>query len=140
MYLDVCIDGVQDFIPNNSIFNIFITYYTYFKPVVKKVMTNISLPAEAIYRQEFGDSRILTVCKQLRYSNFCAPITHYDWNRFNLVITSCNANDLVSKFSTRLKKKKKRKHLLLLTLWSFVFFYCILQNNKTMALFLPGTK
>lgn len=103
-------------------------------------MTNISLPAEAIYRQEFGDSRILTVCKLLWYINCRAPIVHYDCNRFNLVITSCNANDLVSKFSARLEKKKERKHLLLLALWSFVFFYCILQNNKTRALFLLGTK
>lgn len=53
-------------------------YYTYFKPVVKKVTTKISLPAEAIYWQEFGDSRILSVCKQLWYSNSCAPIVHYD--------------------------------------------------------------
>lgn len=107
---------------------------------MKKVMTNISLPAEAIYWQEFGDSRILTVCKLLWYINSRAPVVHYDLNRFNFVITSCNADNLVSKFSTRLEKKKKRKHLLLLTLWSFVFFYCILQNNKTRALFLLGIK
>lgn len=70
-------------------------------------MTDTSLPAEAIYWQEFGDSRILTVCKLLWYSNSRAPIVHYDLNRFNLVVTSCNADDLISKFSTRLEKKKK---------------------------------
>lgn len=102
-------------------------------------MTNISLPAEAVDWQEFGDSRILTVCKQLWDSNSRAPIVHCDWNRFNLVVTSCNADDLISKFSTGLKKKKKRKHLLLLTLQSLLFFYCILQNKNTRALFLLGT-
>lgn len=117
-YLKMCMGGVL----YSSICNRFIINHTYFKPIANEVMTNVLLPAEAIYWQELGDSRILTVWKEPWYTNCRAPIVHRDFNSFYLAIRSCNANDLLSKFSARSEKKKKRKRLQLLTLWWFVFF------------------
>lgn len=56
-YLNMCMDGAL----HSSICNRLIINYTYFNSIANDVMTNISLPAEAIYWQELGDSRILTV-------------------------------------------------------------------------------
>lgn len=103
---------------------------TYFDPIVNEAMRNISLPAEAIYWQELGDGRILTVWKLPWYVNYCFPIEQCDFNSFNFAITSCNANNLVSKVSARLEKKKKRKHIQLLTLLWFVFVTAVPHNKN----------
>lgn len=103
---------------------------TYFDPIVNEAMRNISLPAEAIYWQELGDGRILTVWKLPWHINYCFPVEQCDFNCFNFAITSCNANDLISKVSARLEKKKKRKHIQLLTLLWFVFVTAVPHNKN----------
>lgn len=135
-YLNMCMNGVL----YSCICNRFIINYTYFNPIANEVTTKISLPAEAIYWQELGDGRILTVWKESWYTNCRAPIVHRDFNSFYLAIRSCNANDLISKFSARLEKKKKRKCLQLLTLSWFEFFTLVSQKQQKSVLFLLGTE
>lgn len=52
---------IQEFLFQTVLHVIGLLHTTHFNPIVNEVMTNISLPAEAIYWQELGDSRILTV-------------------------------------------------------------------------------
>lgn len=99
-------------------------------------MTNTSLPAEAIYWQELGDSRVLFIWKLHRYTYCCASIVHCDINTVNLAIRSCNANNLISKFSAGLENKKKRKRLQSLTAWRSAFLIVAPQKQQKKALFL----
>lgn len=68
------------------------------------------LPAEAVYWKKLFYCRIFAICKLLIfYFLLCGSMVHYNTNFFILVMRSCNADYLVSKYNAEGEKEKTRK-------------------------------